>query len=53
MSKFGDGSLLFLIYVNNLPNVSNFHTALFADDTNLHLSHLIRSIFLWGPTDCL
>ena len=25
--------------VNDLPNVSKFNTMLFADDTNLHLSH--------------
>ena len=33
------GPLLFLIYVNNLPSASNLETTLFADDTNLHLSH--------------
>ena len=33
------GSILFLLYVNDLPNVSKFKTTLFADDTNLHLSH--------------
>lgn len=33
------GPLLFLLYVNDLPNVSKFKTTLFADDTNLHLSH--------------
>ena len=33
------GLLLFLLYVNDLPNVSKFEAALFADDTNLHLSH--------------
>ena len=33
------GPILFLSYVNNLPNASKFKTALFADDTNLHLSH--------------
>ena len=31
--------LLFLFYVNDLPHASNFDTTLFADDTNLHLSH--------------
>ena len=30
------GPLIFLLYVNDLPK---FETALFADDTNLHLSH--------------
>ena len=33
------GPLLFLIYVNDLPSASNLETTLFADDTNLHLSH--------------
>ena len=33
------GPLLFLIYVNNLPNVSNFTTKLFADDTMLTMSN--------------
>ena len=38
------GPLLFLLYINDLPNASNFETTLFADDTNLHLSHInIRS----------
>ena len=31
--------LLFLLYVNDLPYVSKFEVTLFADDTNLHLSH--------------
>ena len=31
--------LLFSLYVNDQPNVSNFETTLFADDTNLHISH--------------
>ena len=30
---------LFLLYVNDLPNVSNFKTTLFADDANLNMSH--------------
>ena len=34
------GPLLFLFYINDLPNASNFETTLFADDTNLHLSHI-------------
>ena len=33
------GLLLFLLYVNDLPHASNFDSTLFADDTNLHLSH--------------
>ena len=33
------GSLLFLIFVNDFPNVSKFETTLFADDANFHLSH--------------
>ena len=34
------GPLLFLLYINDLPNASNFETTLFVDDTNLHLSHI-------------
>ena len=30
----------FLLYINHLPNASNFETTLFADDTNLNLSHI-------------
>ena len=33
------GPILFLLYVNDLPNVSNFKTTLFADDANLNMSH--------------
>ena len=33
------GPLLFSLYVNDLPNASNLETTLFADDTNLHISH--------------
>ena len=33
------GPLLFLLYVNDLPHASNFDNTLFAEDTNLHLSH--------------
>ena len=32
------GPILFLLYVNDLTNVSKFETMLFVDDTNLHLS---------------
>jgi len=31
--------LLFLMYVSHLLCASRFQTTLFADDTNLHLSH--------------
>ena len=30
------GPILFLLYVNNLPNVSKFETTLFADDTKIN-----------------
>ena len=33
------GPLLFLIYINDLPNASDFLTLLFADDTTLMYSH--------------
>ena len=33
------GPVMFLIYINDLPNVTKYHTTLFADDTNLHLSN--------------
>ena len=33
------GPLLFLIYINDLPNCTNFLALLFADDTTLILSH--------------
>ena len=33
------GPLLFTLYVNNLPSVTKFNVKLFADDTNLTMSH--------------
>ena len=33
------GPLLFSLNVNDLPNASNLETTLFADDSNLHISH--------------
>ena len=33
------GPVFFLLYVIDLPEASHFETTLFADDTNLHLSH--------------
>lgn len=33
------GPLLFLIYINDLPNISSLYTLLFADDTTLFASH--------------
>ena len=33
------GPLLFLIYINDLPNVSKIFSLLFADDTTLFMSH--------------
>ena len=39
------GPLLFLLYINDLPNVSKFLTViLFADDTNVFYSHVDSSI---------
>ena len=34
------GPLLFIIYVNDLPLVTNLHVRFFADDTNITASHL-------------
>ena len=34
------GPLLVLLYVNDLPKASNFETTFFADDNNLHFSHI-------------
>jgi hypothetical protein len=33
------GPILFLIYINNLPNITILKTYLFADDTTLYFSH--------------
>ena len=33
------GPLLFLLFINDLPQASNFDATLFADDANLHISH--------------
>lgn len=33
------GPPTFLLYINDLPNVSKFYTILFADDTTLQMSH--------------
>ena len=42
------GSLLFLIYVNDLCNASNIlEPIMFADDTNLFFSHRNISILFW------
>ena len=37
--KVGAWTILFLLYVNDLPNVSNFKITLFVDDANFHMSH--------------
>ena len=31
--------LLFIIYINDITKASSFHTTLFADDINLHMSN--------------
>ena len=33
------GPLLFLLFINDLPQASKFNATLFADDANLHISH--------------
>ena len=38
--KVQSWNLFFLLYINDLPKASNFETTLFADDTNLHFSHI-------------
>jgi len=40
------GPLLFLVYINDLPNVSNLFSLLFADDTTLFLAHDNLNILL-------
>ena len=36
----------FLLHIYDLPKASNSETILFADDTNLHLSHInINSLY--------
>ena len=40
------GPLLFLIFINDLPNATNFLTLLFADDTTFQISN-IDSVFLF------
>ena len=42
------GPLLFFLYINDLPMASNFETAFFADDTNLHLSHITYILYNLG-----
>ena len=36
--------LLFLIYINDITKASSFHTTLFADDINLHLSNSCSNV---------
>jgi len=36
--------LLFLIYLNDITKASSFHTTLFADDINLHMSNSCSNI---------
>ena len=38
------GSLLFLLYTNDLKHASNFNIRLFADDTLLHLSPKVSTL---------
>ena len=38
------GPLLFLLFINDLPQASKFNATLFADDANLHISHQIPHI---------
>ena len=37
--------LLFLIYINDNTKASSFHTTLFADDINLHMSNSSFNVF--------
>ena len=36
--------LLFLIYINDITKASSFHTTLFADDVNLHMSNSCSNV---------
>jgi len=36
--------LLFLIYINDITKASLFHTTLFADDVNLHMSNSLFNV---------
>jgi len=33
-----------MVYVNGCPNASNFHTTLFAGDTNMYLSQIYQIV---------
>ena len=46
------GPLLFIIYINDLPNASNiFHSIMYADDTNLSAS--LQSIKSTNPNETI
>ena len=40
------GPLLFLIFINDLPNATDFLTLLFADDTTFQMSHSEKEILI-------